>query len=295
MHAYAMRKLLFVLAVFAVIGIAPATAQAATVTITKNGFVPSSVTILPGESITWKNSDTLDHQVSSPKASLTSPVLHAGQTFSFMFGTAGNFTINDLIDKKLKSGTVSVQTAGGAGQTVSLVTSSARAVFNGSVTLSGVVSNHAANEKVTISGQKYGENAFSKLADVTTTAGGAWTYTARPTIRTVYQSTWNKNTSTQVTVGVRPRVSFRALTGNRFATKVLAARSFAGKFVQLQRRSADGRWVTLKRVRLGSTSAATVRASLPMGNSTLRFAFSMNQAGAGYLGGLSRTVVFHRG
>ena len=295
MHAYAMRKLLFVLAVFAVIGIAPAVAQAATITITKNGFVPASVTILPGESITWKNSDTVDHQVSSPKASLASPVMHAGQTFSFMFGTAGNFAIDDLLVKKVKNGTVLVQTAGGAAETVSLVTSSARAVFNGSVTLSGVVSNHAANEKVTISGQSYGEKAFAKLADVTTTAGGAWTYTARPTIRTVYESTWNKHASTQVTVGVRPSVSFRALAGNRFSTKVLAGRSFAGKFVQLQRRSAAGAWVTLKRVRLGSTSAATVKARLPMGNSTLRFAFSMNQAGAGYLGGLSRTIVYHRG
>ena len=39
--------------------------------------------------------------------------------------------------------------------------------------------------------------------------------------------------------------------------------------------------MTLKRVRLGSMSAATFKASLPTGNSTLRFAFSVNQAGAG--------------
>jgi plastocyanin len=295
MHAYAWRKLFFVFAVMAVVGIAPAFAQAANITITKTGFVPSSVTILPGESITWTNADTVDHQVSSTKASLASPILHGGQTFSFMFGTAGNFSISDLLNKKLKNGTVSVQTAGTAGQTVSLLTSSTRSVFNGSVTLSGVVSNHAANQTVTIRGQSYGQTAFGKLADVTTAAGGSWTYTAHPTIRTVYQSIWGKHTSTQVTVGVRPSVSLRVLTGHRFSTKVLAARSFAGKFVQLQRRSATGQWVTLKRVRLGSTSGATVKAILPMGKSTLRFAFSVNQAGPGYLAGLSRTLVYHRG
>ena len=295
MHVHAMRKLFLLLAVMAVVGIVPALAQAANITITKTGFVPATVKIAPGESITWTNSDTVDHQVGSAKASLTSPILHGGQTFSFKFLTAGNFAISDLLVKKLKSGMVSVQAAGAAGQTVSLVTSSSRTTYKSSVTLSGVVSNSAANQTVTISGQSYGKTVFTKLADVTTTAGGAWTYTARPTIRTVYQSTWGKHVSTQITVGVRPLVSIRALTGNRFSTKVLAARSFAGKFVQLQRRSAAGQWLTLKRVRLNSMSAATIKASLPVGNSTLRFAFSVNQAGLGYLGGLSRTIVFHRG
>jgi hypothetical protein len=290
-----MRKLFFLLAVLAAVGVAPALAQAANITITKSGFVPSSVTIAPGESITWTNSDTVDHQVSSNKASLASPVLHGGQTFSFKFVTAGKFAISDLLVKKLKSGMVSVETAGAAGQTVSLLSSSTRTTFKNSVTLSGVVSNNAANQTVTISGQSYGQTAFTKLADVTTTAGGAWTYTARPTIRTVYQSAWGKHVSAQVTVGVQPLVSIRALAGSRFSTKVLAAHSFAGRFVQLQRRAATGQWLTLKRIRLNATSAATFKASLPTGNSTLRFAFSVNQAGLGYLAGLSRTIVYHRG
>ena len=293
MNVHAMRKLFVVVAVLAVVGIVPAFAQAANITITKTGFVPSSVTIHPGESITWTNSDAVDHQVTSTKASLSSPVMHTGQTYSFMFATAGNFSVTDLLNKKVKSGTVSVK-AGVAAQTVSIATSSSSTNFNGAITLSGVVSNQAANETVTIRGQSYGSTAFLKLADVKTGAGGVWTYTAHPTIRTVFDSMWGKNASTQITVGVRPLVSIHALSGNRFSTKVLAARSFAGRFVQLQRRSA-GQWVTLKRVRLGSASAATLKASLPMGNSTLRFAISVNQAGAGYLAGFSRTLLYHRG
>ncbi len=293
MKVHAMRKLFFVMAVLAVVGIAPAFAQAANITITKTGFVPSSVTIHPGESITWTNSDTVDHQVTSTKASLTSPVMHTGQTYSFMFATAGNFSVTDLLNKKVKSGTVSVK-AGVAAQTVSIATSSSSTNFNGAVTLTGVVSSHAANETVTIRAQSYGAAAFVKLADVKTAVGGTWAYTAHPTIRTIFDSTWGKNASTQITIGVRPLVSIRAMSGNRFSTKVLAARSFAGKVVQLQRRS-GGQWVTVKRVRLGSSSTGTLKAILPMGNSTLRFAFSVNQAGAGYLAGFSRTLVYHRG
>ena len=92
---------------------------------------------------------------------------------------------------------------------------------------------------------------------------------------------------------MKPLVTFHAITGKRFSSKVLAGRSFAGKTIQLQRRSSLGQWVIIKRVRLGSTSSAIFRATLPKGTSSLRIAFSVNQAGAGYLGGISRTIVYH--
>ena len=72
------------------------------------------------------------------------------------------------------------------------------------------------------------------------------------------------------------------------------ARSFAGRYVQFQRRSSLGQWVTIKRVRLNTSSAAVFRATPPRGTSSLRIAFSVNQAGAGYLAGISRTIVYHR-
>ena len=57
--------------------------------------------------------------------------------------------------------------------------------------------------------------------------------------------------------------------------------------------------MTIKRLRLTKRSTAlfrpvTFRAALPKGASTLRVAMSVNQAGAGYLGGFSRTIVFRR-
>jgi hypothetical protein len=59
--------------------------------------------------------------------------------------------------------------------------------------------------------------------------------------------------------------------------------------VQLQRWNGR-RWVTLRHVRLGVRSRAEFRATLPKGRSTLRGAFSINQAGPGYLGATSRTI-----
>ena len=105
----------------------------------------------------------------------------------------------------------------------------------------------------------------------------------------------NGVTSPAVTVGVRPSVSLRVVTRGRFATHVGGATSFAGKRVQLQRRS-RGTWITVKRARLNASSTATFRASLlPKGKSTIRIGFSVNQAGPGYLGGLSRLLTYRRG
>jgi len=305
-----MRKMVMLVAALGLVALAPAAqaapakATAATATITKVGVIPSQVKISTNDSVTWLNTDTADHQLVSDKAGLASPVLHAGQSFTFTFTKSGNFALKDALDKKLKAGSIVVAApaaaapakgaGAGAGATVSLTTSTFQALYNTPVTLTGTVSTHQAGQQVTIQAQKYGENNFTKLADVMTIANGAWSYTARPTIRTVFQSMWGKQASSQVTVGVRPLVTFHVLTGNRFSTKVVAAHAFTGKFVQLQRRSSLGQWVTLKRVKLNASSAAIFKAALPKGTSSIRIAFSVNQAGAGYLGTTSRTIVYHR-
>ena len=53
--------------------------------------------------------------------------------------------------------------------------------------------------------------------------------------------------------------------------------------------------MTVKRVRLNRHSRAIFEAKvLPHGRSTVRIALSVNQAGAGYLAGISRTIVYRR-
>lgn len=289
-----MRKLLIILVALAVVAVAPARAQAATVTITMAGFVPSAVTIDRGDSVTWINADTADHQVASDKARFSSPILGVGESFTFTFKASGSFRIKDILDKSLK-GTIVVKSAPAPPRSVTLSASTLRVVYSAAVTLSGRVSSRQAGESVTILAQRFGDAAFSQLAAVKTGDGGGWSYRAKPTIGTSYQARWESATSSSLTVGVRPLVAFRVLANGRFSSKVVAARSFAGRFVQLQRRSSFGQWVTIKRARLNASSAAVLRATLPRSTSTLRVAMSVNQAGSGYLGGISRTIVYYRG
>lgn len=291
-----MRKalLLFVVLAFAVA--APAHALAANVTITVAGFIPSAVTIDQGDSVTWTNTDTASHQITSDKGGFSSPIMRTGESYSFTFKSTGTFAYTDALGEKNRKlrGSVTVKAAPTPAPSVTLAASSPRVVYGGSVTLSGTVSSKQAGEKVTLLRKKYGEASFTAVATVDTGSGGTWSYVAKPTIGTGYQSRFKNATSATATVGVRPLVSFRRITLNRLSTKVVAARSFAGRYVQLQRRSSLGQWVTLKRVRLNASSAAIFRATLPHGDSSLRIAMSVNQAGPGYLAGISRTIVYHR-
>jgi hypothetical protein len=142
--------------------------------------------------------------------------------------------------------------------------------------------------------QAFGEPSFRSIATVHTGAGGRWTYAARPSIRTSYQATANGAKSAAFTVAVRPAVSLSLLRDSRFGTHVSGRSSFAGRLVQLQRLS-RGRWVTVRRARLNAGSSAIFHArALPHGRSTIRIAMSVNQAGAGYLAGFSRTLSYDR-
>jgi hypothetical protein len=96
-----------------------------------------------------------------------------------------------------------------------------------------------------------------------------------------------------MSVGVHPAVAFTR-KGVHFSASVSAGHGFPHRVVQLQRLTATGRWLTIKRLRLGARSRVEFTAVLPHGRSALRVAFSVNQAGVGYLGGTSRTIVVSR-
>lgn len=169
-----------------------------------------------------------------------------------------------------------------------------RVVFGRSVMLSGSVPSRRAGEPVTVFARAFRKSSPRAIATVVTGDGGLWRYLARPSIRTSYSASWAGATSRATVIGVRPAVSFRRIGRARFHTRVGAARSFRGRLVKLQRRTQAGRWVTVRRVRLNRRSAATFRAGIRRGTSRLRIVMSVNQAGPGYLAGISRTIVYRR-
>jgi len=152
---------------------------------------------------------------------------------------------------------------------VSISASRSVVVYGQTVNLSGSVSNQQVGEKVTVMSEASDKTAFSDLATVDTLAGAAWRYTATPTI--AYQAKWKGTLSRAATVKVRPAITLKlvnAATGG-FSVTVAAARSFAGKFVLVQRLATTG-VSTLKHVTLGAGSAASFSVPLHHGVSRLR-------------------------
>jgi plastocyanin len=62
---------------------------AVTVSISNFAFVPATVTVPAGSTVTWTNNDATAHDVSG--GPLKSPTLNQGRSYSFTFATPGTY------------------------------------------------------------------------------------------------------------------------------------------------------------------------------------------------------------
>lgn len=291
-----MRKMILA-ALFAAlaVGLLPAaastTAKTVNVSITKNAFVPKSVTVNVGDSVKWTNSDTQNHQVSCAKCPFTSPVLKPNDTFTHVFHTAGKFTIRDPLHTKLK-GTVTVN----ASNSVTLFAKPKVVKYLSSTTLSGTVGSGKANENVVFLSKACGETTFSHITTQKTGTNGRFALKQTPTKNTVYQVKWN-TASNEQSVRVRPRIKFAKIGSHKYRVRVKAAQSFVGKRVVFQKLSPAMNWVKVKRVKLkklvtiGTTdvSSASFKVKIRHGK-TVRMQMKSSQAAPCYISGHSRTL-----
>lgn len=245
-----MKKLALLVAVAAAFAVTPqALAATVQVSITRAGFVPGTVEVIVGDTVTWTNADTRDRQVVSQAAGFASPVLKPADRFSFTFTTAGRFSYEDPLVRPRQRGTVNVLAPGG----VSISARPPAVTYGAATTLSGRVSSRQSGERVTVFGQACG-GAFVRLGEVTTTNGGAWSFQAKPLDTTGYRVQWRNATSTTLTVNVRPRIRLVKLAPRKFRVRVFAAQSFAGRTVVFQRWNATRRvWVRVRYVTLVGT------------------------------------------
>jgi plastocyanin len=300
-----MRKLCL-LPVFAALLLASPSAVAVTktVAITNAGFVPNAITITAGDSITWTNSDSKNHQpISQNKdASFASPILKPGESFTYTFAKDGRFTITDALVNRVRM-TVTVKKVNATGSPT-LAANKKKVIYGGGVVLTGKVPVAKAGEKVTLRAEVLrpnGTKQSSNIADATTDGTGAFTFTNVPTAQTTYTVVWQgvpaaSATSNAVLVSVAPRIGFgvvrkvgRLVT---FSMKATSAIPYAGHLVYIQRRNALGQWVSLKRVALKSSTVATRSAArLPRGLSRMRILMPQSQVGTGYVTGVSRVIL----
>ena len=231
----------------------------ATVSITSTGFKPENVTIKPGDTVTWKNNDTAERQVVSDTGVFKSPVLKAGESYSFTFDVESSYSYHDATKTSL-TGAVHVLTS-----SVSVGVTRIRAVYRNPVRIFGSIPNGATGESVTVHIQEYGKPEVTKTA---VTESGTYELMYRPTRNTEFFATWNNTKSDSAPqVGVRPLVIFRTVNSarNLFFVRVKAAKSYAHKVVRINRQNSKGRWITTRIVRLNRFGEKRFTGRFPFG------------------------------
>ncbi len=301
-----MRKLLLLPTLAALLlGSPSAFAATKTVSITNAGFVPDTITIDAGDSITWTNLDSRNHQpISQHKdATFASPILKPNESFTFLFAKDGRFTVTDALVNRVRM-TVTVKKAASLAPPT-LAANKRKVIYGGTVAFTGRLPLAKAGEKVSLRAEVLrpnGTKQSSAVAETTTDGAGAFEFANVPTAQTTYTVLWNVSPpaaavpSNAVTVRVAPRIGLalvrkvgRLVT---FSTKATSAIPYKGRYVLLQRRNALGQWVSLKRVVLASNTVATrAFVRLPRGLSRIRVLMPQSQVGTGYVTGVSRVIL----
>jgi len=263
------------------------------VDITAAGFTPGRVTIDYGDTVTWTNKDTGNHQVLADQLAFpTSAVLAPNQAYSYTFTKSGSFGYRDALHTN-RRGTVVVRAG------VSIAAAPALVAYGKSSTLSGSTSTGATGDTVNIDAMECGKTTFTRLTSVKTGANGAWSAPVKPGLNTVYQATWKNSKSAQLPAKVAPGLTLKRVAAHRYRASVTAAQALTGKYVVLQRYAKAKRaWKTVKRVTLRNAkagitptvvSSTTVRLRIARGT-RLRLLLTADQAGACYAATRSATI-----
>ena len=254
---------------------APASTATSTVQIKSTGFVPATVTINQGDSVTWTNTDTKDHQVVSNGGAFASAILNPGKTYTHAFASGGTYHYHDGLHPSLK-GTITVKGA------------------PPQVTLAGAVNNKRTGETVTLAALPFGQTTKQVVATLQTTSGGAFSFSLAPQLNTTYQAQW-KGAESSVGVQVQPTIKLPFVSrSGYFHFYVTAGQSFAGRFVLLQRFTVARTWINVRRLQLGQQSGRImgmkfVRSVIPRGRWSIRIYMPASEMPGGYIDSWSGT------
>jgi plastocyanin len=263
----------------------PASTATVTVQIKRTGFVPATVTINQDDSVTWTNTDTIDHQVVANSGSFASPILQPNKSYTHAFRSGGTFRYHDGLHPSLK-GTVTVR---GAPPQVTLAVNAPVINYGAQVQLTGVVNNRKSGETVTLAALPADQQTKQVVATLQTTSGGAFSFNVVPQLGTTYQAQW-RGAESSVIVQVRPVIKLPPAVRGYFHFYVTAAGSadgrFAGRYVFLQRWSpALGHWLSYRKLVLGQHSGRIfpITYAPRHARTSLRVLLPQDQAATGYL------------
>lgn len=289
------RVILLVAGALALVLAAPASSANTVVQIKRSSFAPASVTINANDSVTWRNTDTINHQVVANNGSFASPILAPGKAYTRTFRNGGTFRYHDSLHPTAR-GTIVVR---GVPDQVTLAASVPVIKFGGQVTLTGAVSNKRAGETVTIVQLPFGQTNKEVVATLQTTTNGAFSFNVSPEVYTQYQAQW-KTLESSVFIQVQPTIKlpYVSRTGY-YHFFVTAGQSFAGRSVYLQRFTLAHTWVNMAKLQLGSKSGrilavGSVRRMIPRGRWSVRIFMPATEMPGGYLDSWSGTQPVRR-
>jgi len=160
-------------------------------------------------------------------------------------------------------------------KSLALDTSQSVVAYGGSVTLTGSVANGEAGESVTITEHRVpavGGLQVQTVTTVQTAADGSFSADVHPLIHTLYRASTGQTASNTVSVQVRPRLILTRIGVHRFLARVIAARSFVGRYGLLQRWNARLHyWTSVRRVFF--TRALTITSPTVVSRATFRARF----------------------
>jgi hypothetical protein len=242
----------------------------------------------------WQRCDTagaLCHNISDAKNQTYSPTsLDVGNTLRAIV-TATNANGSSMSISH-QSSTIRSQSS----VQVSLNASAKVVSYGKSVTLTGTVAG-SSNDTVTILAQPNVTRSLQTVGTTTTDANGNFTKSVIPRMKTAYVAKALGATSSSVVVNVKPGMRIRHVVGGKLSVTVTAAKSFVGRYVNVQAFS-GGRWQTVKRVFLTKRSfgiaptiftSATFHLTVRHGLKTRAF-LTLSQAGTSYTSSYSNIV-----
>jgi plastocyanin len=286
----------------AVNGARSAATSSQTVTISKTGYKPTSVSIAAGDAVVFSNSDTVAHTVTFKQATgfhcdaVVPLVIAPSNSASCTFVSSGRFNFSDPLNKgKNFHGTITVAPP----PTATIGANPRAVVFGNKTTLAGALVDKQSGVSIQILETQCGTSNSTTLTTLKSTTGGAFTYQAQPLRQTAYTARVKSSDSLAAIVKVTPRLRLGKVARHKYAVHVFAGVSFAGKVATFQRyRPAAKRWVTVKRVVLqadatGVAPTVVTSASFRSGiraKQRVRVTLGARQVGACYLAGRSNGI-----
>ena len=284
-----------------------------TIQLLDNGPDPAQLTVVIGDSVTFTNGGSENHDVVMPNANYTAPLLHPGDSTTLQLKTAGKYAYTETGFSHTHHGTIIVNASSGSGTPLTLSAGAGLVVYGAHATLEGqstmppgtavALYAHAGNRasnKCSKTAAAYAQAGWTPVGSPSAVgADGRFSFVVTPTITTMYRavSTDGQTCSTAVQMQVRPIVTIhvspaRTKTGRSVAitSTVHPATATTSLVLMLYDRSTST-WRKAATVATSKSGITRFSFVVPQGPTRLRVATAAKNAKGPYLTAASPSVV----